>query len=217
MRLSTILNPMDKILEVGERGFRTGIDTALKKNPEDAAVYDENPGLLDAIIDAGLPVMRKHLIATVPLRQRAYAAFYADKFSSEEIDQLSAFYSTPTGAKVVAAMYGGLDLGKLAEGMYKDGNLALTGKAVEEAAAATASHLPDKFDADDWKALFIFSAAPVHAKLVRVGPEFSQLAADLENEPDPAFDAEMDSAINGAVKAYLAKKKKSASPDKRQR
>jgi len=209
MRLSMLLNPADKALDIGMRGFRTGIDLALKRNPDDASVYDQNPGLLQAIIDASGPVLRKHLIATIPVAQTRYAAFYAEKFSAQEIDELIAFYSTPTGAKVIDAMYAGIDLAKLSEGVDKEGNLHLTPEAVAEANSELEAKLPDKFDADDWKEIFMFGATPTHAKLMRVIPEFNQLAARLQNEPDPALDAELNETVTATVKTYMANKKDS--------
>lgn len=206
LRLSQLLNSTEKTLEVGMRGFHYGIEEGLKKNPEDAAVYERNPGLLEAVSGAGAEVTRKHLIAVMPAHQRRFAQFFATKFSPSEIDDLVAFYSTPTGTKVINAMYAGLDLGKLVQAVDSKGNVKLSADNILEANKAAASKLPDLFDADDWKAIFVFSATPVSAKLAGIAPELHQLAADMENEPDPAFDAEMDSAVTAAVKAYRARK-----------
>jgi Uncharacterized protein conserved in bacteria (DUF2059) len=204
MRLSALLNPADKTLEVAMKAFETGITSAMKKSPDDAALFDRNPGVLQAITDASRPIVRRHLLEIIPVHQRRYAEFYAQKFSSEEIDQLIAFYSGPTGRKVIAAIYSGVDLNALAGKMDANGNLAA--KDVQEAHAAAAKSVPDLLDADDWKAVFMFSATPAHAKLVSVGPEFNQLVAELENEPDPALNAEVDAAVKQAVKNYMAQK-----------
>jgi hypothetical protein len=205
VQLSTLLNPADKTLELGMRGFETGIKVALEKNPDDAAIYDRNPGLLDAVVAAGQPIVKKHLLASIAPNQQRFARFYAEKFSSAELDELLGFYSTATGAKVIAAMYAGLDLKTLSQGMDKDGKLNLTAKSISEANAAVESKLPDTFDTDDWRTIFTFNATPTYAKLVHVLPEFNQLAADLQNAPDAALDAEMEQAIGIAVKAYLKK------------
>jgi hypothetical protein len=205
LRLSMLLNSTDQTVEAGLRGFRFGIDDALKKNPDDAAVYDRNPGLLDAVRDAGAEVTRRHLVAIMPAHQRRFAQFFAAKFSPSEIDDLVAFYSTPTGTKVIKTMYAGLDLAKLVESAEADGS-KLSANNIREANKEAASKLPDLFDADDWKAIFVFSAKPVSAKLTGIGPELQQFAADMQNEPDPAFDAEMDAAVTAAVKAYMARK-----------
>lgn len=189
------------------KGFQAGIDAELKKNPEEAAVYARNPGLLEAIGDAGRPIVRKHFEASVPVRQERFARFYAEKFSAQELDQLVSFYASPTGAKVIASMYSGVNLPQLLETIdaHKDGSL--TAKDVSELNGSATKQLPDQFDADDWKALFIFATTPVHAKLQKLAPEFHQLVADVENEPDPAMDAELDKAVEAAVETYMARRK----------
>jgi hypothetical protein len=206
LRLSRILNPADKIIELGMKGFDAGVNAELKKKPEDAAVYDRNPGLLDAILASGRPVMRSHIVAGIPAQQQRFAQFYAEKFTPDEIDQLIASYSTPTGTKVVEAMYAGGDFSEVIDAMDK-GSGAMSAAAVEKMNSSAAAQLPYKFDADDWKAMFAFAATPAHAKLEKIAPEFNQLVADVGNAPDPTLEIEMNSAIEGAVKAYFANKK----------
>jgi len=204
-RLSRLLNPADKIVELGMKGFDAGVDAELKKKPEDAAVYDKNPGLLDAILVAGRPVRRKHIVAGIPAQQQRFAQFYAEKFSPEEVDQLIAFYSTPTGSKVIDAMYAGGDFSEVIDAMDK-GSGSMKAADVEKVNTSAAAQLPYKFDADDWKAMFAFAATPAHAKLERIAPEFNQLVADVGNAPDPTLEGEMNTAIETAVKAYFAKR-----------
>ena len=204
MRLSLLLNRTDKTLDDRMKGFETGIAAALKNNPKDAAVYAQNPGLLDAVMAAGRPVMREHLLKKIPASQRVFAEFYADKFSSAEIDQLIAFYSTPTGRKVISAMYAGVDLSKLSQNAGKTERPEVSAKDVQSIAESAAANLDDQFDSDDWRELFMFSATPVHAKLVSIAPEFSQLVAKLNNEPNPVLDEDLHAAIKRAVTAYRA-------------
>lgn len=209
LRLSELLNPADRLLDIGLRAFDVGVKADLKNNPEDAAFYDENPGFLQVVLDAGRPIIKKHLIMNIPAYQRRFARFYADHFTAAEIDQLISFYSTPTGAKAIAAMYARDNLEKVADAISKGGG-TLTAKQVEELYRAEAAKLPNQFDADDWKALFIFGASPVAQKLKKLAPEFSQLVADVQNEPDPAMDADMDAAITAAVNTYMDRKEAQA-------
>jgi hypothetical protein len=213
VRLSRLLNPEDKLLDVAMRGFQVGIDTTLKKNPDDAALFDQNPGLLNAIVEAGKPIVRKHVVAAIPVQQRRYADFYARKFSVAEIDQLIAFYSTPTGMKVVAAMYDGLDLNKMADTLVtKDGDAKITTDTVGTIAQSAAGRVLPGLDGDDWKALVIFMGTPAYGKLKTVLPELRQLSADVGNEADPAMDAELNKAIEVTVGNYFAARKAKAKP-----
>lgn len=161
LRLSRLLNPSGKLIDVAMRGFDVGVHAALQNNPEDAAIYDRNPGLLDAIVAAGKPIVRRHVEAAVPVHQRKFAEFYARKFSPAEIEQLLAFYSTPTGKKVIEGMYAGADLGKIAEAVGTKDDRTLTPEAVGQLTNSTGEKLFPGFDADDWKALFTLPRRPL--------------------------------------------------------
>jgi len=205
MRLSQLANPTDKILELGLKAFQAGFDGELKKSPEDAAFFAKNPGLQEAIWEASRPLVRTHLLASIPSQQRRYAEFYTSKFSTDEIDQLVSFYSSPTGTKVIRAMYAGVDLGKLAELSSPGGKVSA--RQVEELKSSSMSGLADEFDADDWRSIFTFMSAPVHAKLLKLAPEFNQLVADIGNEPTPELDAALDKVVREVVADYFAKRK----------
>jgi hypothetical protein len=206
LHLSNLLNPTDKLLEVGMKGFETGFDNAVKGKPDDAAFFQKYPGLREVLMAAAEPVVRKHLAARIPVKQRRFAQFYDGKFSPEEIDQLVTFYSSPTGHKVIEAMYSGTNLDQLTKTIAQQGDKPLTAKDVGELNRAATAHLPDSFDADDWKAIFMFSVTPAHAKLIQIVPEFNQLLAEIENEPDPAMEAEVAGAIKNATIAFMKNK-----------
>ena len=50
-------------------------------------------------------------------------------------------------------------------------------------------------------------SAPVHAKLLKLAPEFNQLVADIGNEPTPELDAALDKVVREVVADYFAKRK----------
>ncbi len=207
LRLARLLNPTDKLLDIAMRGFEAGVDAALKKNSEDAAVFEQNPGLLEAIVEAGKPIVRKHVEAGLPAHQQKYADFYARTFSGEEIGQLIAFYSSRTGTKVIAGMYTGADLGAFAEAIVEKADQPLTPEAVHQFTTSAGAKLLPGLDADDWQALFTFAATPAYAKLKGSAPQMRQLAADVANQDDPAMNAELDKAVEAAVAKYMAAKK----------
>lgn len=206
MRLSQLANPAEHILEIGLKAFEAGMSAELKNNPEDAAFFAANPGLLGEITKVGRLIVRRHFLAAIPGQQRRYAQFYAAKFSPEEIDQLISFYSSPTGAKVVRAMFAGVDLKKLSEGVSPEGKPMVTASQILESKRSSMSGLLDEFDADDWKSLFTFMSEPVHAKLLKVVPEFNQLVADMANEPTPELDAELEKAVQKTTAAYFVRR-----------
>lgn len=206
LQLARLLNPADRLVDVAMRGFQVGVDTALKQNPKDAAIFNDNPGLIEAIVEAGKPIVRSHIEAAVPAYQGKFAEFYARTFSPAEVEQLIAFYSTPTGTKVITGMYDGADLASFAAEAGK-ADKPLTADAIRDYTSSAGAKLLPGFDADDWKALFTFAATPAYAKLRSSTPELRQLTADMANEPDKAMDAELDKAVEATVAKYMAAKK----------
>ena len=207
LRLSELLNPPDQLEGIALRGFETGFDAALKSNPDDAALFTDNPGLREAIFEAARPIFRKYVAAQIPAKEQKFADFYARKFTPQDMEELLAFYSSPTGTKVIAQTYANLDLNKIAEdALATNGEGKMNGEDVGEITTSAAAKVLPGLDADDFKALFIFSGTPAFEKLRAAMPEFQQLTAELANETDPATDAEVQAAVEGAVKKYMAQK-----------
>lgn len=206
VELSLMLNPSAKIVEVGLRAFDAAFEAAAESRSEEAAIFEQNPGLKDAVLDAARPVVRKHILADMPALQQRCGRFYAQRFTSAEIDGLIAFYASPTGAKLVEGMYAGADLAKLVERVGEPADDPLTADEVGGFTRSTVSRILRAFSDEDRKALKAFAATPLFAKLLQVVPDFRQLMADIANEPAPEMEAELDTVVARAVEAYFARR-----------
>lgn len=210
MQLSRMLNPEDKILGASDHAFKTGFTSALAKDADTAALFDQHPKLLDTIFDAAIPVVRKHIGARVPELQRKCARFYADKFTAAEIDQLIAFYGSPTGAKLVAGMYAGLDMEKMVEAVGPDGTAPVTPEAMRGVLTSTAMRVLPAFDKADWTAFLQFSKTPLFAKVRAATPDMIKLMTEIANKPSPEMDAEVEQVIGRVVTDYFVAAKDAA-------
>lgn len=204
MRLSLMLNPEDKILEASDHAFKTGFKAALANDRDTAAMFDEHPKLLDAIFDAAVPIVRKHVSADVPGLQQKCARFYADKFTAAEIDQLILFYGSPTGAKLVAGMYAGLDMTKIIEAVGPEGTDPVSHDAMRGMISSTAMRILPAFNADDRKSFLAFMKTPVFLKVRAATPDMIKLMTEIANQPDPELDAEIEQVISRVVADYFA-------------
>lgn len=205
-RLSRMLNPSDKIVEVGVRAFDAGFMASATGKSDDAAFFEEHPGLVETILEATQPVVRKHMIAGMPALQERFAGFYARSFTASEIDSLIAFYSSSTGAKMVEGMYAGADLGKLVESVGEDGKDPVTSDEVRNFTRSTVERILPAFGEEDRKILMEFAASPAFAKMVKVMPEFRQMMADIANQPAPAMEAGIEQIVKRAVEDYFARR-----------
>ncbi len=205
MQLARLLNPDDKIVAASDRAFRTGFEAALANDKETSAMLKEHPALLEAIYASAVPVVRKHVSAGMPRLHSRSAAFYAGRFTPAEIDQLIGFYGSPTGVKMVAGLYAGLDMGKIVDAIGPEGKGPLTGDTMKGVIGSAAFGILPTFEAADWKAFTEFTKSPVFVKVREATPDMLKMTADMANEPNPEFDAELEQVIGKTVQDYFAK------------
>lgn len=204
MQLSLLLNPEDKILAASDHAFKTGFQAALANDAAASPAFDEHPKLLDAIYDAAIPVVRKHVRADIPALQQKFARFFAGRFTQPEIDQLLAFYGSPTGTKLIAGMYAGVDLGGLIEAVGPDGSEPVSSDTMRDVLASTVTRIMPAFDATDRKAFAGFAKSPLFLKVRAATPEMIALMTEIANQPSPEMDAELEQVIDRVVADYFA-------------
>lgn len=207
MDLSLVLNPQDAMLELSERAFDAGFTNGAKTDAKAAALFSDNPGLMDKILTATHPVVRKHMAKTIPSMQRRFAIFYGQRFTTSEIDELLGFYRSPTGAKLVAGMYAGADMDSLVGSVGTDGNGIVTAEDMRSFNHSTTKRILPVFSEADKKTIIDFMSQPAFAKLTKVLPDFQKLLADVANEPpSPAMEADIESTVERAMEEYFAGK-----------
>ena len=204
MQLARLLNPEDSIVAASDRAFKTGFEAALAKDEETGGMMKEHPALLEAIYAGTLPVVRKHVAASMPRLHRRSADFYAGRFTPTEIDQLIAFYGSPTGRKMVAGLYAGMDMGKIVDAIGPEGKDPLTGDAMKGVIGSAAFGVLPSFDQPDWKAFSEFTKSPLFLKVRAATPDMLKMTAELANEPNPEMDAELEQVISTAVQTYFS-------------
>jgi hypothetical protein len=207
MDLSLVLNPHDAMLELSERAFDAGFTNGAKSDATAAALFSDNPGLMEKILTAAHPVVRKHMAKTIPSMQRRFAEFYGQRFTAAEIDELLGFYRSPTGAKLVAGMYAGADMDSLIGSVGTDGTGTVTADDMRSFNHSTTKRILPVFNDADKKTIIDFMGQPAFAKLTRILPDFQKLLADVANEPpSPAMEADIESTVERAMEEYFAGK-----------
>jgi len=71
---------------------------------EVAGIRQKNPHVSDEAISAFTTAMQDELSANTDQLMNIYAELYAEHFSTEELQQISAFYRSDVGKKVIATM-----------------------------------------------------------------------------------------------------------------
>jgi len=203
MRLSRLLNPPGKLVELSVRALEFGFTAQLERSPDDAALFKQFPGLDRAILDALRPILTRHVTAEIPAIDRRSAEFFAERFSPAELDRLIEFYSSLTGTKLIQGMYAGADLGKLMDGIDKSGNSQLRPGHLDDFTRSTVTRFYPILDKSDEAYLAKFGKTPLFVKLQAALPDFQKLMSELASAPTPELDAEMEKAVDRVVEEFL--------------
>ena len=204
MALSRMLNPEREMRQVTERGFDAGFAAGKAADPAAAAVYAEHPGLEETIRVAGRKAVAANLDRIIANAQAKFARFYDERLTQDELQEMILFYGSPTGQKVVAGMYAGLDMTQLVQRMGPDGERDISGSDVGALNRATVVRILPSFTAADRTALLKFSTTPTFVKLRSILPDFQGLVASVANQPDPLLNAAIEKEVGKAVEEFLA-------------
>lgn len=90
--------PREKALEQSIRGFEKNFRDSFANNPENAALVERYPGLLEALIGAGRSEMRDIIEKAVePAVLSQLARQLATQLSYDDLSELLEFYTSPAG------------------------------------------------------------------------------------------------------------------------
>ncbi len=204
LALSRLLNPEPDMRAMMERAFDAGFAAGKDADPQAGAAYAEHPGLEETIRKAGQKAMAANVDRIIAKALARFARFYDERLTQNEIQDMIAFYGSPTGRKVVAGMYAGIDMNQLVERLGPDGQSDISGSDVGAINRRAVTRILPSITAADRTALMKFAATPTFARLRSILPDFQRLVASIANEPDPVLNAAIETEVSKAVNAFLA-------------
>lgn len=202
LELAKLLNPPEPLIAVAARSFDQAFDKGLGSGAEVEKMEKEHPGLMAELRRVTRDLTLSDLRADMPAIQRRYARFYADNFTAEELAELTAFYRSPTGAKIIQAKFASIDPSELVERFAEDPDAKLTAGDVEAVNKGVMPGVWEGMSADDVRALLAFGMRPVASKLKVAAPLIAQIEAEIANEPDPELDAAIDDAMAKVLERF---------------
>lgn len=173
-----------------ERGFREGLGDAA------STLEQESPGIVAELQDAirrSMSTMRSKAYRDTLER---YARLYSQTLTPGDTAELTRFFRTPTGQKLIAAKYASVASGSLA--LDRD---TTTGDISQINRRAVSSALGE-MGAGDMAELTKVGSLPSFQKLKALTPTVNQLEAAMANEEDP----EADQALSDAVEAVMKRR-----------
>ena len=193
LRLSRLLTPEDLYLQLLERSVVAGFDSAVA---DDLAELDkEHPGLLDAVRAELVNVVREHSKLEMAAMHARYARAIAVHFGPADVVQLTDFYESRTGQKVIVGKFSGMDLSRLTDKIAEDPDAALTEDDVRQLNRSAIKKIVPHLDADDRASLLRFMQLPAFSKMAQFLRTMTALETQIASEPDPELDQKIETAM----------------------
>lgn len=202
LELAQLLNPPGPLIAIATRTFDQAFDKGLGSGEEIEKLEKEHPGMVAELRRVTREATLADLKADMPAIHRRYARFYASSFTPEELAELTAFYRSPTGAKIIEAKFASIDTSDMVNRLSDNPDAKMTAGDVTAINEGAATGVWKGLAADDIVKLMAFGMRPVAQKLKNVAPQIAQIEAEIANEPDPELDAAIDDAMAKVFERY---------------
>jgi hypothetical protein len=202
--LARIIAPANQMLEAELSIARRGFAMLPEADPEFAKLEKEHPGFVEVLWKGAEPELRKYMVVQLPRLHETLAKLYSSRLSEAEIDGLRQFYSSPTGQKLVMAMYANVDPAPLIQSFVKEERILE--QAVAAAQADARAKAIQSLGEDDEAAFTRLSQVIALEKFKALGEDTQKLLVKWVNEPDPEFEARIEKVMEQVAERYFADK-----------
>lgn len=181
------------------------IEQMFSANADLAALEKEHPGVSREMTVALLPIINRSTRERLPQLWERQAALYARTFTAVELDTLIAFYSSPTGQKLIRVMQENMQTEHSLAELKKDGEFNLSANSVLADVHATGSKIVGQMDDADKAALGALMASGLLTKLKALALPTQQIALDWYDESAPGEDEETERVLAAIIDKYQGK------------
>lgn len=208
--LARMVAPKVIMIPLNMKWAEKSIEELPKLNEDSGALEAEFPGIHNAMWMAAKDEMRSQLEVDLPRLWSRLEQLYLTEMTEQEIRGLISFYATPTGQRLIAAMYGDSDL----QPMIKSVATSEDGSVSEQAFQAVTEDAKQKAlanaDIDPQDLVPLMSAMPL-AKMRAVGEKVQQTTREWVNEDNPEQQERINKLMVDAAERFV---KASKTPSK---
>ena len=204
MGLVRTLYPEERQLGMTDRLLDESVGPALKKDPNIAQMETDYPGIVEAMLAEARPLLRAYTTRVLPKYHGRMAALVASRMTSPEILDLTEFYRSPTGRKLVNAVNENIRLDASLAEIISNPDAPTSLEAVTKDHQAAAAKALKSVDSSDVNPLRELGRKPYFEKVRALGPAMRKLDQELMNEPDPEFDKVLEDAFKRALDRHMA-------------
>ncbi len=208
LRLAGILYSERSQAAVAERIADGELSAAFRANSDLQFLDKEYPGFTEAILREMKPALVRFTIKELPAYHERVADLISSRLNAAEIEDLTKFYLTPTGQKLLNGMQQNATVGATLSEVMADPDKPTSYAAVAADHKASTEAATKLIDESDKPALKEFAMKPYFTRVAMMAPAMRKLEQDFSNEPAPEFEAEIEAIMTATLAKFEAAKKK---------
>lgn len=200
--LAQTVAPREIMIPLNLKWAEKGMEELPKLNAESGALEREYPGIHQTMWLAAKDEVRAQLEKDIPDLWRRLERLYVAEMTESEIRALLNFYATPTGQRLIAAMYGNSDLQPMIESMATSGD----GNASEQSFKDVTENAKRKAIANaniEPKDILPLMSSLSLPKMRAIGQKVQQAALEWVNEDDAPNQERIDKLMIDAADRFM--------------
>ena len=202
LQIARLLNDPVLTEKTATDQFLLGIGDTMKSDPQVAAIEKIYPGFFEEFGQAMLPFLVETIRTQLPVLWERQADFFVKTYTLAELDQIYAFYSSPTGLRLIVLMNENFDVDAMSAGIDFAAGDKLTVESMQAGADGAASEVVAGLSPADRKALMAMVATPAGQKMIRNAGALQAISVAWINEillENPAFTTEAERQAKAIV------------------
>ena len=201
--LARLMSPRDLLVAAELREFDKHFVPTLLTKPEMKTLEDAYPGLVEAMHRSARPLVSETMGKRVDEIHGKIAALISKEFSAAEIADLTLFYRSPTGLKVIGGMAAAIDTTALYQKAVDTPEFSVTAEDMSRQAAASAGKATKDLSASELVEMIQLMARPGFVKLKSVQPQFRAILVETIGAKDPAYERKVDETLRTAMTQHI--------------
>ena len=182
LKLAQALNGEELTRRQINRLYTVTMPAAIKQKAEYQEMEKVYPGISDVAIQAEREIVEPASMARLPQMHQAIADVYAQYLTSDDMEAISAFYATPTGAKALAAAAEGSDFSHMVEKNLASEDSKIEASDIKTMVMGHTSKFLSILDDEDRRKLVAFALSPAGRKWGGIQPMVLETTANHANQ-----------------------------------
>jgi len=207
LRLAILLYSEDSQMRMAGQIADNELAPAFRANDDLKTLDSKYPGFTEEFIKELKPAFLRFAKGQLPSYQERIARLIAERLNAEEIEDLTKFYLTPTGQKLLNGMQQNATAGTTIKESLTEPDKPTSYAAVVADHKVAQDATRKLVDESDKAALVEFAGKPYFTRVAALGPAMRKLEQDFANEPAPEFEAEIEAIMTATLAKFEAAKK----------